>query len=163
MTSTTVDALKNLYAALGGDASDVADLNVIPDVINAIAGLGAIAGAGAISVDSNGRTIIQAAADKDLIIKTTGDGNLNITSENELSLTGEYGLYMNSTDGDVSLDANNAEVDITANSRLSLNSLGSIDAEAQSGDFSISASDGDLKLSASGAATLNNKAIATTT
>lgn len=37
MTSTTVDALKALYVALGGTASDVADLNVIPDVINKIA------------------------------------------------------------------------------------------------------------------------------
>lgn len=38
MTNTTVDALKNLYVALGGTASDVSDLVVIPDVINAIAG-----------------------------------------------------------------------------------------------------------------------------
>ena len=37
MASTTVDALKALYVALGGSASDVADLNVIPDVINKIA------------------------------------------------------------------------------------------------------------------------------
>lgn len=37
MASTTVDALIALYAALGGSASDVADLNVIPDVINKIA------------------------------------------------------------------------------------------------------------------------------
>lgn len=34
---TTVDALKNLYVALGGTAEDVADLVIIPDVINAIA------------------------------------------------------------------------------------------------------------------------------
>lgn len=33
----TVEALKNVYAALGGDRTDVANLNVIPDVINAIA------------------------------------------------------------------------------------------------------------------------------
>lgn len=37
MASTTVDALIALYAALGGSASDVADLNVIHDVINKIA------------------------------------------------------------------------------------------------------------------------------
>jgi hypothetical protein len=37
MTSTTVDALKALYVALGGTAADVADLTLIPDVINAIA------------------------------------------------------------------------------------------------------------------------------
>lgn len=34
----TVDALKNLYVALGGDVADVADLTLIPDAINAIAG-----------------------------------------------------------------------------------------------------------------------------
>ena len=33
---TTVDALKNIYISLGGEASAVADLTVIPDVINAI-------------------------------------------------------------------------------------------------------------------------------
>ena len=34
---TTVDALKALYVALGGSAAEVADLTIIPDVINAIA------------------------------------------------------------------------------------------------------------------------------
>lgn len=35
----TVDALKALYVALGGSADTVADLVLIPDVINAIATL----------------------------------------------------------------------------------------------------------------------------
>ena len=34
---TTIIALKNLYVALGGSAEDVADLVIIPDMINAIA------------------------------------------------------------------------------------------------------------------------------
>ena len=46
MTSTTVEALKNLYVAEGGSASDVADLNLIPDVINAMAGFVGIADTG---------------------------------------------------------------------------------------------------------------------
>ncbi len=33
----TLDALRNLYVALGGTAADVADLVLIPDLINAIA------------------------------------------------------------------------------------------------------------------------------
>ena len=33
----TLDALKNLYVALGGDADDVVNLVIIPDLINAIA------------------------------------------------------------------------------------------------------------------------------
>lgn len=33
----TVDALKALYVALGGTAADVADITLIPDMVNAIA------------------------------------------------------------------------------------------------------------------------------
>ena len=33
----TLDALRKLYVALGGDADDVTDLVIIPDLINAIA------------------------------------------------------------------------------------------------------------------------------
>lgn len=35
----TVDALKALYVALGGSSADVADIALIPDMINAIATL----------------------------------------------------------------------------------------------------------------------------
>lgn len=34
---TTVEALKALYVALGGTAADVANVTLIPDMINAIA------------------------------------------------------------------------------------------------------------------------------
>ena len=34
---TTIIALQNLYVALGGDADDVANIVIIPDMINAIA------------------------------------------------------------------------------------------------------------------------------
>lgn len=34
---TTVDALKNLYVALGGSADDVENVTLIPDMINALA------------------------------------------------------------------------------------------------------------------------------
>lgn len=33
----TIDALRALYVALGGTAADVADISIIPDMINAIA------------------------------------------------------------------------------------------------------------------------------
>lgn len=39
----TVDALKTLYVALGGSAEDVADVNLIPDMINKIATVAATA------------------------------------------------------------------------------------------------------------------------
>ena len=35
----TVDALKALYAALGGKSTDDADITLIPDIVNAIATL----------------------------------------------------------------------------------------------------------------------------
>ena len=41
--NTTVDALKALYVALGGSADDVADITIIPDMINAIATVAASA------------------------------------------------------------------------------------------------------------------------
>ena len=40
---TTVDALKALYVALGGSAADVANVTLIPDMINAIAVVAAAA------------------------------------------------------------------------------------------------------------------------
>jgi hypothetical protein len=35
----TIDALKNLYVAMGGNEDDVADLSITPDMINAIAAI----------------------------------------------------------------------------------------------------------------------------
>lgn len=35
----TIDALKNLYVALGGEAETVANITIIPEMINAIAEL----------------------------------------------------------------------------------------------------------------------------
>jgi hypothetical protein len=60
MTSTTLDALKALYVALGGSSSTVADLTVIPDVINAIATF--ISGGGAaelpaVTAENNGQVL----------------------------------------------------------------------------------------------------------
>lgn len=40
---TTVQALKNLYVAKGGEPANVENINVIPDMINELAGLSAIA------------------------------------------------------------------------------------------------------------------------
>lgn len=39
MMDTTVQALQKLYVALGGEAADVANIVLIPDMINAIAEL----------------------------------------------------------------------------------------------------------------------------
>lgn len=56
----TITALKNLYVALGGDVDDVADVVIIPDMINAIAALitsGATKELPAVTTDDNGKVL----------------------------------------------------------------------------------------------------------
>ena len=56
----TIDALRNLYVALGGDLDDVSDLVIIPDMINAIAALiasGATAELPEVTADDNGKVL----------------------------------------------------------------------------------------------------------
>ena len=57
---TTVQALQNLYAALGGTSADVANINTIPDMINAIAAHVSSGGAAelpAVSTTNNGQVL----------------------------------------------------------------------------------------------------------
>ena len=57
---TTVKALQNLYVAMGGDADDVAEITLIPDMINAIAALvtsGSTAELPAVDADDNGKVL----------------------------------------------------------------------------------------------------------
>lgn len=56
----TLDALRNLYVALGGDADNVVNLVIIPDLINAIALLissGATAELPAVTATDNGKVL----------------------------------------------------------------------------------------------------------
>lgn len=55
----TIQALTNLYVALGGDADDVAGISIIPDMINAIAELIGEGGGSLPAVDSedNGKVL----------------------------------------------------------------------------------------------------------
>jgi len=56
----TITALQALYVALGGSATDVADINLIPDMINAIATLvssGATAELPKVSSTDNGKVL----------------------------------------------------------------------------------------------------------
>ena len=55
----TLDALRNLYVALGGTASDVTNLVIIPDLINAIA--------------TQAATVVTAANTKELPAVTASD------------------------------------------------------------------------------------------
>lgn len=57
---TTVDALKKLYVALGGSANDVANIVLIPDMINAIATVASTATAAelpAVTASDNGKVL----------------------------------------------------------------------------------------------------------
>lgn len=56
----TVDALRALYIAMGGDADTVASLTLIPDIINAIATLvtsGSTATLPAVTAADNGKVL----------------------------------------------------------------------------------------------------------
>jgi hypothetical protein len=56
----TITALKNLYVALGGDSSTVANMVIIPDLINAIAthiSSGGAAELPAVSATNNGQVL----------------------------------------------------------------------------------------------------------
>jgi hypothetical protein len=56
----TITALKNLYVALGGDSSAVANMVIIPDLINAIAthiSSGGAAELPAVSATNNGQVL----------------------------------------------------------------------------------------------------------
>lgn len=58
--NTTVEALKGLYAALGGTAADVADITLIPDMIDAIAehiGTGGAAELPTVTTTDNGKVL----------------------------------------------------------------------------------------------------------
>lgn len=57
---TNVEALRNLYVALGGEASDVADMATSAEVINAIATVAASAVASElpkVTADDNGKVL----------------------------------------------------------------------------------------------------------
>lgn len=56
----TLDALRNLYVALGGDADDVADLVITPALINAVAELitaGLTEAMPAVTAEDNGKVL----------------------------------------------------------------------------------------------------------
>ena len=53
----TLDALRNLYVALGGTAEDVANLVIIPDLINAIATLVTSQGIAALPTGTDGQVL----------------------------------------------------------------------------------------------------------
>ena len=61
----TLDALRNLYVALGGSADDVANLVIIPELINAIA--------------TQAATVTAAANAKELPAVTSTDNNKVLT------------------------------------------------------------------------------------
>lgn len=61
----TITALQNLYVALGGTAADVAEINLIPDMINAIA--------------TQAATVVSAANAKELPAVTASDNDKVLT------------------------------------------------------------------------------------
>lgn len=60
----TITALQALYVALGGTAADVADITIIPDMINAIA--------------TQAATVVSAANATELPANPTANGTYNL-------------------------------------------------------------------------------------
>lgn len=145
MTSTTVDALKALYAALGGTSADVADLTLIPDIINAIASLGSIKAASAMSVDNSGNTTISSAGkiviapssffeidDGNNVIKSTAGGGINIISDDGFSVR---------ANADSIIRVNNGSFAIAADDAFDINSYSSDVTITADGAFNVTACD----------------------
>lgn len=61
---TTVEALKSLYTALGGDSADVADINTNPDMINALCDVAAGGGENPNTVETITGTMANPWGDK---------------------------------------------------------------------------------------------------
>ena len=61
--TTTVNALRALYAAFGGDAADVANLVTIPDIINALAALITDQGIAALPTGTDGQVLTLVSGD----------------------------------------------------------------------------------------------------
>ena len=53
----TLDALRKLYVALGGNSADVANLVIIPDLINAIASIITTNGIATLPTGTNGQVL----------------------------------------------------------------------------------------------------------
>lgn len=73
---TTIQALQTLYVALGGTATDVENLNTIPEMVSAFASLDAIGASGIVTKDNDGEVNIQSSI------------GLNLTADDTLRLTG---------------------------------------------------------------------------
>lgn len=78
---TTIQALQTLYVALGGTATDVDDLNTIPEMVNAFASLDAIGAGGIVTKDNDGEVNIQSSNGLNL----TATGSAIRISDNDFS------------------------------------------------------------------------------
>ena len=87
----TITALQNLYVALGGTAADVAEINLIPDMINAIA--------------TQAATVVSAANAKELPSVTSSDnGNVLTVVEgkwNKAAIPSQLPAVTGEDNGDV--------------------------------------------------------------
>lgn len=72
---TTIQALQTLYVALGGTATDVENLNTIPEMVSAFASLDAIGASGIVTKDNDD-------------VNMQSSNELNLTAGDTLNLTG---------------------------------------------------------------------------
>ena len=74
---TTIDALRKLYVALGGDAADVANITIIPDMINAIATVAGTIATSAVAKELPAVT----AADAGSVLKVNAEGSWSVGTD----------------------------------------------------------------------------------
>lgn len=139
--NTTIEALQNLYTVLGGTASEVAEITTIPDMINAIAGLGAIKASGNLSTDE--------------------DGNMNITSSGSITIE----TTDTSSDGRVVLRKGNSNINvgesgnvaIISNSELLIRSIDIMEIESRSGEVDITTDSDAINIKAANAVNIESE------
>lgn len=96
--NNTIDALRNLYVALGGEAADVANLVIIPELIDAIASLEG-GGGSTHTITANctgcvyyGPTKIAEGENAILLFKNTTSKQFGA---DDVSVSGAYAIRMN--------------------------------------------------------------------
>lgn len=93
----TIEALQKLYVALGGEAADVANLNITPEMISAIADI--VGGGGgsslpAVTADDNGKVLAVVEGDWDKAENAGGAVEITLSQESQTAFVTLLGQFI---------------------------------------------------------------------